>query len=127
MKYLLDTHVALWAFGKRARLSEAAEHAILDPANKKHVSIASAWELAIKIRSGKLVFEGGIELFFDTIDDNGFELLPITKKHVKQVETLPLLHKDPFDRLLVASAIVGDMCLITADADIHLYDVHSLW
>ena len=72
-------------------------------------------------------FEGGIAEFFRMVDYNDFELLAITQEHVKQVETLPLLHKDPFDRLLVASAMTEGMGLITADANIHLYDINSLW
>ena len=127
MKYLLDTHVALWAFGDNEKLSEAAKQAILDPASKKLVSMASAWELAIKIGTGKMNFEGGVSEFFRIIRKNGFGLLAITERHVKQVESLPLLHRDSFDRILVASAIIEGMCLITADTNIHLYDVSSLW
>jgi len=127
MKYLLDTHVVLWALGKRAKLSETAALAILDPANAKYVSIASAWELAIKIRLGKLAFEGGINGFFHSIGENRIGLLPITEQHVKCVESLPLLHRDPFDRILIASAMTEKMCLITADENIQLYDVNSLW
>jgi PIN domain nuclease of toxin-antitoxin system len=67
----------LWALGSKAKLSSVAVHAILEPANEKYVSMASAWELAIKIRTGKLVFEGGIEHFFFIIDENGFELFSI--------------------------------------------------
>ena len=127
MKHLLDTHVALWFFGEEEKLSEVAFRTILDPANKKFVSMASAWELAIKIGTGKMGFDGGVSEFFNIVHKNGFELLPIKKKHVKQVESLPLLHKDPFDRLLVASAMTEGMGLITADANIHLYDINSLW
>ena len=127
MQYLLDTHIALWFFCQAEKLSKTALHSILEPANEKYVSMASAWELAIKIRTGKLVFEGGIEHFFHTIDENGFELLPIKKEHVKQLATLPLLHRDPFDRILVASAIAEGMELITTDTNIRLYDVHCLW
>jgi len=127
MQYLLDTHVALWFFEEPERLSETVFRTILDPANAKYVSIASAWELAIKIGTGKLTFEGGIDCFFNTIDENGFGLLPITEEHVKQLETLPLLHRDPFDRILVASAIAEGMHLITADANIRLYVVDSIW
>jgi len=123
----LDTHVVLWALGKKAQLPEAVAHAILDPSNEKYVSIASAWELAIKIKTGKLVFDGGVERFFHSIGENSIGLIPITEQHVKQVETLPLLHRDPFDRILISSAMTEGMCLITADTNIRLYDVSSLW
>jgi len=104
-----------------------AARTITDPVNEQYVSMASAWELAIKISVGKLVFNGGIERFFRTLDENNFKLLPITAKHVKQVETLPLLHRDPFDRILIASAMTENMCVITADTNIHRYEIASLW
>jgi PIN domain nuclease of toxin-antitoxin system len=83
--------------------------------------------LAVKIGTGKLVFEGGIELFFQTVRESGFVLLPIRRKHIKTLETLPFLHRDPFDRILIASAMIENMGLITADTNIRLYDVASLW
>jgi PIN domain nuclease of toxin-antitoxin system len=127
MKYLLDTHSVLWSLGDKENLSETAVRVILDPSNDVYVSIASAWELVIKISLGKLVFEGGIERFFRVIDENGFELLPVKEKHVKGLENLPYFHRDPFDRILITSAITEDMCLITADANIHRYNVVHIW
>lgn len=127
MKYLLDTHTVLWFFDDVEKLSETVLGAILDLANDKFISIASAWELAIKINLGKLVFEGGVAHFFTVVEENGFELLPIKEGHIKRLEPLPFLHRDPFDRILVASAMIEDMCLLTADANIRLYDVASLW
>jgi PIN domain nuclease of toxin-antitoxin system len=94
---------------------------------KNYVSIVSAWELAIKIGKGKLVFEGGTELFFRTIGEYGFGLLSIKPKHVKIIETLPRLHGDPFDRILIASAMSDGMCLLTDDENIQKYDVPWLW
>ena len=127
MQYLLDTHVVLWFFDDVAKLSETTLRIILDPANEKYVSIASAWEVAIKVGKGNLRFKRGVSSFFDEIYQNGFELLPITEKHVKRLETLPLLHRDPFDRILIASALIEGMCLISADTNVQLYDVDSLW
>lgn len=127
MRYLLDTHTVLWFLDDVDRLPKAVLETILDPANDKYVSIASAWELAIKISLGKLRFEGGVDHFFKVVAENGFELLPVKKGHVKRVETLPFLHRDPFDRILVASAMAEDMCLVTADGSVRQYDVASLW
>jgi len=127
MKYLLDTHTVLWFFNEIEKLSKTTFHAILDPTSEKYVSIVSAWELAIKIGLEKIAFKGGVERFFRIVHENGFELLPITKEHVKTLETLPLLHRDPFDRILIASAMTEDMCLITADTNIHRYDVAKIW
>jgi len=127
MNLLLDTHTVLWFFNHVENLSTTAYDAILDSTNGKFISIASAWELAIKISLDKLTFEGGIERFFSVADDNGFELLPIKEKHLKLLENLPLLHRDPFDRILVTSAIAERMHLMTADANIHRYDVPWIW
>jgi PIN domain nuclease of toxin-antitoxin system len=127
MKYLLDTHVALWAFGDRKKLSEVTKRVILDPANKKYVSIASVWELAIKIRTGKFVFDGGTERFVNSIRDNGFGLFSIKAKHVMGVESLPLIHKDPFDRLLLSTALVENMTIISADENVQKYGVTCIW
>lgn len=127
MKCLLDTHAVLWFFDDVDRLPKKVLGTILDPANEKYVSIASAWELAIKIGLGKLRFEGGVAQFLKVINENGFELLPVNENHVKRVENLPFLHRDPFDRILVASAMAEGMCLVTADASVRQYDVASLW
>ena len=127
MRYLLDTHVVLWFFDDVVKLLETALRIILDPANEKYVSIASAWEVAIKVGKGNLRFNGGVSRFFDVIYQNGFELLPITEAQVKWLETLPLIHRDPFDRLLVATAKVERMTILTADENIHQYDVSWSW
>ena len=97
MKYLLDTHAILWFFDHVEKLPETVLKAILDPANRKYVSIVSAWEL------------------------------PIKEEHIKQVEYLPFLHRDPFDRMLIASAISEGMSLITADDNIQRYNVQWVW
>ena len=127
MKLLLDTHCVLWFFDDVEKLSGKVLAAILEPTNEKFVSIASAWELAIKISMGKLAFDGGMEQFFATVNDNGFELLPVRQEHLKLLETLPFHHRDPFDRLLVTSAIAEGMSLMTVDANIHRYTVDCFW
>jgi PIN domain nuclease of toxin-antitoxin system len=123
MKILLDTHIFLWFLDEVEKLSEPALVAILEPKNEKYISIVSAWELAIKINLGKLTFEGGVAHFFTMIEENGFELLPVKKDHIKHLETLPLLHRDPFDRLLIASAMAEEMHLISSDSNILRYDI----
>ena len=127
MKYILDTHTVLWLATSSSALSETAKRTILDPENDFFVSIASAWEVAIKVGTGKLRLVDGVSKFFSIVHENGFELLPITKEHVKTLETLPPLHRDPFDRILIASAMTEGMYLITADTNIHRYDVAKLW
>jgi len=127
MKLLLDTHIVLWFFGNTEKLSKETLRAIIEPLNEKFISIASAWELTIKISLGKLTFEGGINNFFTMINENGFELLPVKEDHIKRLETLPFLHHDPFDRLLIASAMADGMILVSADTNIKQYKISSLW
>ena len=127
MRYLLDTHVILWALDDDKRLSETAVHILLDPVIEKYASIASAWEVAIKAGKGTLRLKQGVSRFFKTIRQNKVELLPITEAQVKRLEILPFIHRDPFDRLLVAATQAEGMTLLTADENIHQYDVSSVW
>ena len=127
MKCLLDAHTVLWLTGNAPRLSEKAKSAIFDPTNRKFVSIVSAWEVAIKLSIGKLKIDGGVVEFFRMVDENGFIFLPIKKEHIEHIQTLPLHHRDPFDRMLVAIAASEGMSLITADENIHLYDISWIW
>jgi len=127
MRLLLDTHTVLWFFDDVERLSESAYKAILDTENTKYVSIASAWEVAIKISLSKLHFEGGAANFLAMVEENGLSILPIKHEYVKLLESLPFFHRDPFDRMLIASAVSEGMCLISADANIHKYDTTIIW
>jgi PIN domain nuclease of toxin-antitoxin system len=128
MKLLLDTHIALWWVNKHEKLSPKAETMLLDSANTLHISMASAWEVAIKTSVGKLYeFEGGVKAFLAKIDAIPVDLLPITPQYLAMVETLPFHHRDPFDRLLIATAITENMTILTADENIPKYDVPSAW
>jgi PIN domain nuclease of toxin-antitoxin system len=127
MKVLLDTHTVLWFLGDVEKLSDTALRAIVEPKNEKYVSVAAAWELAIKISLDKLRFPGGTANFFNVIEENGFELIPIRRVYVETVESLPFHHRDPFDRLFVATAVSEGMSIITADANIRAYDVSCVW
>jgi len=127
MKYLLDTHVVLWLAANSPLLSDKAKAVILDPAAEKCVSIASAWEVAIKLGTGKLQLTGGLSEFYRMVDDNGFLMLAVEREYLQQISTLPDYHRDPFDRLLLATAIAEELTIITADENIHRYAVPSLW
>jgi PIN domain nuclease of toxin-antitoxin system len=127
MKILLDTHTLLWFFDDVEKLSKPAYDAILNPENYKYVSIASAWEVAIKVSTNKLTFEGGVANFLETVRDNGFNLLPVHPDHIKRVENLSYHHRDPFDRILVASAASEGMCLVSSDENIKRYDIDTVW
>ena len=127
MKILLDTHVLIW-IATVNKLSETATTAFLDINNELYFSTASYWELAIKIGLGKLALsDGWIEDVDDTLNKNGIHWLPITPIHCQQITTLPTYHGDPFDRMLIAQALVGEMTLMTADAKIQQYTVPTLW
>ena len=127
MKLLLDTHTVLWFFSDVEKLSTTAYKAIMSPENENHISVASAWEIAIKISLNKLRFEGGTASFLAAVEENGFTILPIKAEYVKMVQNLPFLHRDPFDRMLVVSAIAEGMCLVSADTTIQKYDATIIW
>jgi PIN domain nuclease of toxin-antitoxin system len=128
MKLLLDTHVAIWLMNGGEKLSPNVNGMLLDSANTLHVSVVSAWEIAIKASSGKLPeFSGGVKAFLAKVDAIPIDLLPIAPHHLAMVETLPFHHRDPFDRLLVATAMTENMTILTADENIHMYDVPTMW
>jgi PIN domain nuclease of toxin-antitoxin system len=125
--YLLDTHAAMWFFNGDDALSQTAKHIILDASNTKYLSIVSAWEIAIKISLGKLQFNGKAAGFIRLAEDNDIILLPIKTSHLTVLESLPKIHRDPFDRLLAAIAISEQMNFISADKNIAQYDVSMIW
>ena len=121
---LVDTHALLWWLSDDAALSPAAREALADPANEPFVSAVSVWEIATKRSLGKLTAPEDLP---DLIVDEGFSWLPITPLHAWQVRALPVHHRDPFDRLLVAQAISEQLPIITADARFNDYGVEVRW
>lgn len=128
MRYLLDTHAFLWWILADPRISPRAAAIIQDHANEIWFSAASAWEIAIKAQLGRITFEDDlVECIPRQVVANGFKHLPIQAKHALQVARLPPLHRDPFDRMLVAQALVEQMVLLSADQAIAKYDVTVVW
>jgi len=126
--YLLDTHVVLWFFnGDSKFLSDRAKSIIENPQYIKYISMASVWEVGIKISIGKLEFPENTKGFIYQIKKHGFILLPISEDYIIKSEQLPMLHHDPFDRLLVATAISEQMTFISADKNIAQYNVSLVW
>src|SRR5581483_3824242 len=128
MTLLLDTHTWLWYYLGDVRLSGAARALIEDPASVKLISPASFWELAIKVSLGKYVLNESYEdLIKHAIIDNGFELLPIEPRHAAALITRPHHHRDPFDRLLIAQAIVEGFTIVSVDPNIDRYPAKRVW
>ena len=128
MKLLLDTHTLLWFVLGDAQLSAAARQAIEDAANLKLVSPAAYWEIAIKISIGKYALHEPYEVFMDrAIRQNGFLILPIEPQHTALLTNLPYHHRDPFDRLMIAQAMVEGLTLVSADMVFDTYAIQRLW
>jgi len=121
MKLLLDTHLLLWAAGEPKRLSKQARTLIDNPDNELLFSAASLWEVAIKRGLGREDFKADARLLRRGLLDNGYSELPIISDHVVATESLPPIHKDPFDRFLVAQATVEGVTLLTIDSLVAQY------
>lgn len=128
MKALLDTHAFLWWITDDSRLSQAAREFIANPENELFLSAASGWEMAIKTGLGRLeVAEPLTEFIPRALSDNSIQSLPIQMIHTLSVGKLPPLHRDPFDRLLIAQAQVEDIPILTIDEQIVRYAVEVIW
>lgn len=127
MKYLIDTHILLWFLDGNDKLPPHIRQIIVDEKSMIYVSVVSLWESAIKMNIGKLPFNGGFPHLLSLVRDGGMVVLPIKEEYMKNLFALPFHHRDPFDRLLVAAAKTEGMIIVTADADIHKYDVPCLW
>ena len=128
MKYLLDTHTLLWFLQGDKKLSDKARQLIDDPRNEKFLSIASLWEIAIKVSLGKLVLNKPFErLFPEQLYFNRIKVLDITVDSLIELTTLPFHHRDPFDRLIIAQALVKDFLIIGADAAFDAYGINREW
>jgi len=121
VKLLLDTQLLLWAAGSPERLSVAARRYLNDSKNELIFSAASLWEITIKRSLGRDDFRVEPRVLRRALLDNGYVELPVTSEHAVNVEALPPLHKDPFDRLLLAQALVEGITLLTADAQLARY------
>lgn len=115
MKLLLDTHLLLWAAGSSSRLSRTARTLLSNAENEPMFSAASLWEIAIKRSLDRPDFQVDPRVLRRSLLDNGYTELPVTSQHAVAVDDLPALHKDPFDRILVAQAAVEGITLLTAD------------
>lgn len=124
MRLLLDTHAFVWAASQPGRLPEQLRRDLADSANEVLLSAASVWEIAIKRRLGKIVFAPVTERRLSTLRLGS---LPIGLDHAEEAGELPDLHRDPFDRMLVAQARVEGLTIATRDPQVRAYDVQTRW
>lgn len=129
MTYLLDTHTFIWWTCDPEKLPRTLFNQFLDPRNTLAFSAASSWEMMIKIGIGKLSLNEDLELIIAReIERNGLQILPITLDHTYKLKTLPPIHKDPFDRMLIAQAKTNDFTIATNDSFIRKYEsVKTTW
>lgn len=123
MTILLDTHYLIWALSGDRRLKGHALELLSDPKQPVTVSMVSLWEIAIKCGLGKLEIQGGVKGVLDRLPQMGFGILHLREEHIAKVESLPLHHRDPFDRILIAQAQHEGMSLLTADPHFSGYNV----
>lgn len=128
MRLLLDTHSFLWFIIGSPKLSEHARALIEDEANERFLSVASLWEMAIKLSLGKLILSTPFDVLIpQQLALNGIEQLNITIDHCAAIATLPFHHRDPFDRLIIVQAMVEGMSILGSDAAFDAYPVKRLW
>ncbi len=128
MRILLDTHIWLWLNQSPKELPTDALEKLTDEANVLYLSAASAWEIAIKHQLKKLHLPMPPEIYIPKrLSDNGILALPIDLDHTLRASALPMHHKDPFDRMIVAQAMLEDLMLMTADPHIKLYETSMIW
>ncbi|QDS86678.1 hypothetical protein EC9_08510 [Rosistilla ulvae] len=128
MNILLDTHALLWFVGADTKLSVVAKSEIESPNNRKWVSVASCWEISIKVGLGKLRLADPVDDFLKSeLATNHFSLLPIELRHVTFVSTMAQHHRDPFDRLLVAQSLLENHGFVSGDQKMDAYGVNRIW
>jgi len=121
VKFLLDTNILLWAAGSPEKLSQQAKSIIEESENELFFSAASLWEISIKKGLGRVDFKVDARVLRRALIDNGYQELSITGLHLVSVEDLPVIHKDPFDRILLSQATVEGFTLLTSDKTIAQY------
>lgn len=127
MKLLLDTHIFIWWSNEPERLSQSFLSALKDESNTLFLSVASAWEIQVKVQLGKLKLNLALhELIRSQQETNGLQLLAIELEHILALSSLPSHHKDPFDRLLIAQAIVEDATFVSTDSKLSAYPLKLL-
>jgi PIN domain nuclease of toxin-antitoxin system len=123
---LLDTNALLWILGSDPKLSKRVQAAVVSPSSDIRVSVVSAWEIVLKFQAGKLSFDVPIERVLSEVF-NAWPILTVRPEHITEILELPPVHRDPFDRLLIAQARTEGMILATSDSQIRQYEVSTIW
>ncbi len=128
MRLLLDTHTFLWFIAGSDRLSDHAKDTIADGTHEAFLSVASFWEIAIKVSLGKLTLGAPFEqLIPEQLQQNNFQVLGVELSHLNGLLTLPMHHRDPFDRIIICQAIEENLTLISVDGHFDAYNINRLW
>jgi len=127
MRYLLDTHVVIWYYQNSTELSRTAEILIDTATSIKYIHTISLWEIAIKMNLSKLKVNFMLDEMLNDIKTRDFNILQIEDEYLNGLSALPYIHKDPFDRLLISTALVENLTIITIDENIQKYDVSWIW
>jgi PIN domain nuclease of toxin-antitoxin system len=131
MKYLIDTHVIIWLLENDEKLSKVARREIENFDNQILVSVISLFEIAIKVKTGKLSFDKSIHDIVKELDNQGIKLLPLSPYHIENYQSVPLIadHRDPFDRILIATALHENLSIITIDEKFENYKhiINVIW
>ena len=128
MRLLLDTHTLIWWATEPERLPSRIFNFLTEPTNELLLSVASIWEMQIKCQSGKLNFGRPLsQLILNQQVQNGLNVLPVEPSHIYALQSLPDVHRDPFDRIMIAQAIVEDLSFVSADSACRQYPVPTLW
>jgi len=127
MEYIIDTHVLLWLIFDSKKLSGSARQVLSNELTRKHICASSLWEISVKNRIGKLPLPDSMRGILSAISSRGFGIIGLDYTHIEAYNTLPLIHRDPFDGLIIATALVENMSIITSDENIQKYDVPWIW
>ena len=127
MAYLIDTHTLLWHFNGDKQMSNSAIEILKNNKLEKYISIASVWEIAIKLGIGKLVLDFSFNEIEEKLTGSNISLLNISVKHTQQIISLPLHHRDPFDRMIIAQSITENLTVISRDKNFSFYPIKLLW
>jgi len=127
MKYLIDTHVLLWIFEGSEKIPQKVKEILINPENEICLSTVSLWEISIKVGLDKLVLNQPLESFLDIVESGKFTIFGLETDYYKRLLNLPFIHRDPFDRILIATAISESCVMVTIDNNMKLYPVPILW